>query len=355
MKIIIDEASVEYQFPQTIGELINANLSRWLRTIATFIPTVLPYRYKSKIKAWFGVPNISEVGKSIKLEPKKLEENFVAHEKQLKVYGFLSTVIYFSLAFILGGGLIVLAAYANLKIQAFYHSSFILDASNIIFIFIGLLSAIVAAKIVGVLLNRTFADSLILPSSLFLVIDLYQDGDLSNPEFRRHILERIRILRRNTLLLSQTFTTPSIDNNQEAVSQLRSIETYIREREGWVIAPKKNTLSLLRKDFDKLAVILISGQYGEFKSSTKRKPKETASPNPPSFGDKVLSVIFTLFPYGILAVLYFAPDLILRIGIEANVTFLIAIAWILLSIDARLKLGLVERVTGLAKTMKELR
>lgn len=44
-----------------------------------------------------------------------------------------------------------------------------------------------------------------------------------------------------------------------------------------MIAPKKNTLNLLRKDFDKLALILISGQYGEFKSKAKRKPKESIS------------------------------------------------------------------------------
>lgn len=355
MKIIVDTAIVEYRKPESSYEVVMSYISRWLRSITTFIPTQSPYQYKSRLKEWFKSPTVLEVGKSIRLEPKTIEKYFETHKRRLKLYEFLSPLIYFLFALIVGISLFIFTSQINLQSQSNMLNSFVANSFNLIPVVIGIFSAIVAAKIVGVFLNRPFADSLILPSSLYLVIDLLYDDDLSNPDFRRKILERIRILRRNTLLLSQTFAASSIDNNQEAVAQLRDIEAYIREREGWVIAPKKNTLSLLRKDFDKLAMILISGKYGEFKSSSKKKPKETASQNPPSFADKVLSVIFTLFPYGILAVLYFAPDFILSIRIEPNIAFLIAIAWILLSIDARLKLGLVERVTGLAKTMKELR
>lgn len=353
MKIKIDESAIEYRQPKLKIGIVMVYLSRWLRNIATIIPIIPPYNYKG-IRGWFKILKADEVGRTIRVEPKIIEEGFEVHKDRLKLYDALSNVSYFIFAFIMGVVLFIFIVYVNFQAQSSALKSLITGSFSFISLVIGILSAILAAKVVGILLDRLFADSLILPSSLYLVIDLKQYDDLSNPDFRRNVLERIRTLRRNTLLLSQTFTN-NLEHNQEAVMQLRSIEAYIREREGWVITPKKNTLSLLRNDFDKLALILISGQYGEFKSKAKRKPTEIAPSTPLSFADKVLGVIFTVFPYVLLAMLYFVPDYISNIGIDTNVAFLISIAWILLTIDARLKLGLVDRVTGLAKTMKELR
>jgi hypothetical protein len=195
---------------------------------------------------------------------------------------------------------------------------------------------------------------LVLLSSLYLTHDLQQHDNLFNPDFKRAILERIRILRRNVLLLSQTFISTNSGNNEEAVRQLKNIEAYIREREGWLIIPKKNTLESLRKDFDKLALVLICGQFGEFKPKTKRNTKEVVQ-HPLTLTDKLLRAIGVVFPYFILVVLYFKPELVKNIGLDVTTAFLVAIAWILLTIDVRLNLGLVEHVTGLVKTVKELR
>lgn len=353
MKITIDKTKIEYRQPKSLISTAMAYLARWLRNIATIIPINPPYKYKG-IKGWFKVLKAVEVGKSITVEPKSVEKEFTTHKDRLRLYDFLSSTSYFVLAFTVGIVLFILIAYLNSQAQSKALNLLIAGSFNLMSIIIGGFSAVLAAKIVGVLLDRRFADSLILPSSLYLVIDLNQHENLSNPDFKRNVLERIRTLRRNILLLSQTFTDTNLSENQEALWHLKNIETFIYEREGWVIAPKKNTLELLRKDFDKLAVILISGQYGEFKSAVKQKTKETVAP-PLTFTDKLLRIIGVIFPYGILLVLYFNPEYIRNIGLDITTVFLIAIAWILLTIDARLKLGLVDRVTGLVKTVKELK
>lgn len=354
MKITIDKTKIEYRQPKSwIGTVI-AYIGRWFRNAATVIPVNPPYKYKG-IKGLFNFVKSDEVGKAIRVEPNIIEKDFETHKKRLKLYDFLSSVSYFLLAFFVGIALFIFVAYVNFQLQSRALSLLISGSFNLISIIIGNFSAMLAAKIVAILLDRLFADSLILPSSLYLIIDLHQHDDLSNPDFRRNILERIRTLRRNILLLSQTFTDTNLGDNHEAIWQLKNIELFVREREGWVITPKRNTLEILRKDFDKLAVLLINGCYGEFKSKAMKKPKETATLPPLTFSEKLLRTIFTLFPYAILVILYIKPEYMKNIGLDITTTFLVAVAWILLTIDAKLKLGLVDRVAGLAKTMKELK
>lgn len=352
MKITIDKTKIEYRQPKS-GVVI-AYIGRWFRNAATVIPFNPPYKYKG-IKGLFNFVKPDEVGKAIRVEPNIIEKEFESHKKRLKLYGFLSSASYFLLAFIMSVTLLIFVAYINSQLQSRALSLLISGSFNLISIITGSFSAMLAAKIVAILLDKFFADSLILPSSLYLIIDLHQHDDLSNPDFRRNILERIRTLRRNIILLSRTFTDTNLGDNQEALWQLKNIELFVREREGWVIAPKRNTLEILRKDFNKLALVLINGHYGEFKPKSNKKQKETTTPPSLSFTDKLVRGIATLFPYGILAILYFKPDFIKNTGLDINTAFLVAIAWILLTIDARLKLGLVDRIAGLAKTMKELR
>jgi len=348
IKISIDETKLQkIRQPRTkIGMLI-VYLGRWIRDKVAFIPINPPYRYKG-LKGQVATLKLDEIGKTIRIEPANIEKEFEFHMERLRLYDSLTSFLFTSFSVLVVVLVIILVAFLNITpLKSIFPVSF-----NVISIPLGFIAGVLGIRITNLLLDRQFADSLILLSSLYLTHDLQRTDKLSNPEFKRAILERIRILRRNFILLSQTFTN-NMSTNQEVVLQLKNIEAYIREREGWVIAPKKNTLELLRKDFDKLAMLLISGQYGEFKPKGKSKKTETASV-PLTFTDKVLRFIFFLFPYIMLLALYVAPNYLTSLGLNITTVFLVALVWILLTIDARLKLGFVERVAGLAKTLKEL-
>jgi len=290
-----------------------------------------------------------EIGRSIRIEPKAIEQVFELHRKRLGFYELLSTSLYSIVSLIIFGLVLI----GILAIISLFNNSSVITLTgitlNIVSWFVSGFSAVIAAKIVAVILDSYYADSLVLLSSFYLLIDLNHTNNLSNPEFKRRVLDKVYTLRRNLLLLSRTFNA-----TQDDVSHIREIDNYVREREEWIVSHKKNTLKVLRKDFDELAILLINGEYGEFKSKKKLKIKEV-NPSPLSFTDKILHAIFLFFPYGILLILYFTPEYTANLGLNNTTVFLVAIAWILLTIDARLKLGFVERVAGLAKTMKELR
>ena len=353
IKITIDETKIKYRQPKSLIEKVGAELGNWLRKVSLMILVNPPYEYKG-IKKWFSILRFDQIGKTIRIEPQTIEEEFLVHNERLKLYNSLSTIIFFAVAIVMTILITGTFIFTSVTIQSAPLKTLVTGSFNVLSGILGILLAVLSARIASLLLDKGFADSLILASSLYLVIDLQKYDKLSNPDFKRSILERIRILIRNIILLSQTFVDSNLEGNKEAISQLRSIEAFIHERENWVITPKKNSLELLRKDFDKLALILISGQYGEFKSKKKIMVREVA-PTPPTFTDKILQAIFFLFPYGLILVLYFKPEFISNLGLNYTTVFLVIIAWILLTIDIRLKLGFVERVAGLAKTMKELR
>ena len=55
-----------------------------------------------------------------------------------------------------------------------------------------------------------------------------------------------------------------------------------------------------------------------------------------------------------LGLVVWQPNLLESLGVDKNVVSLIFIAWLLLAIDASLKLGIVAGITELAKGIKTL-
>ena len=68
----------------------------------------------------------------------------------------------------------------------------------------------------------------------------------------------------------------------------------------------------------------------------------------------IMKLLATLFPLVLLILMYFLPSQFEFLGIEKRVVALISLAWLLLAIDANLKLGVVDRVSSLAKAFKDL-
>jgi hypothetical protein len=112
----------------------------------------------------------------------------------------------------------------------------------------------------------------------------------------------------------------------------------------------------LRQDFYWLALLFIKGNYGEFDSKMVGTiPKSAKTPNlPQEILKNLLRFTGAILPIVIFSLYLWRPNLIPFVVVDKNVVSFILIAWLMLSIDAFLKLGIVSGMTALLKSIKEL-
>lgn len=200
------------------------------------------------------------------------------------------------------------------------------------------------------MINKHYADTLVSVGALYFMIELLHKDALALPESRKRLQERLNLLSQNILLLSSQFESGSPQSQQRIYSHFKGMEHYVREHEQLIVAPKADSLDILRKDFYHLLKILVSGRYGEF---NHEYPPSTPDANRKGMAG-ILSIINFVIPILVVLALYLNPQRIAAMGININTMVLVALAWFLLTIDATLKLGIVERVSGLAKSIRDL-
>lgn len=128
------------------------------------------------------------------------------------------------------------------------------------------------------------------------------------------------------------------------------MEHYVREHEQLIVAPKADSLDILRRDF-----------YHHLEDPCQRQVwRIQPRIHPPSTPDAnrkgltgVLSIINFVIPILVVLALYLNPQRIAAMGINVNTMVLVALGRFLLTIDATLKLGIVERVSGLVKSIRD--
>jgi hypothetical protein len=212
-----------------------------------------------------------------------------------------------------------------------------------------------ANRIVSVLLDRYYADTLSFVTCLYLLANLTKKNSLAYPKDRKQLLVRIRALRKYLILLPHQFATTNLPPNSLASSQFRHMAEFTEDKENQIIAPSANSQHDLFVELKALLEILGSGNYGEFQYPASDTTNATPIPSKPNgmFGD-ILKLLGTVLPLFLLLLMYLYPNQFSFLGLENKVIALISLAWLLLAIDANLKLGVVDRVSSLAKAFKDL-
>jgi hypothetical protein len=241
------------------------------------------------------------------------------------------------------------------------HTAELLESSALIpvtatFVFFASLFAIlgvsVPLRIASILIDRSYAESLCVSHSIYLLTELRADDSISNPLRRHELIRRLDWLAQSLLLLGLHYSTTSESNRSWSYDHFRNIEMFVRTRQRWVIAPQSTTLADLRVDFTSLATELITMQFGAYvweddfnigKGNVQSKP-----------GTRALKIASVLLPAGLLLIGMFHPATFVDIGLEPKTMVLFGTAWLLLTIDATLQLGAVSGVTNLAKSIKEI-
>ena len=344
MKLLIDFTKMEYKEPQNNLGYLAISFRLLLRDWIQSTPINPPLQYRGFIKKFKKI-SYKAFGREIRFDDEALNDILVAHAERLSMYDNLSVLIsflFYALGFLL---IIALSGYLqNMMLGTLLSMGF------------GLLVAILSARIVEFLFSRHFADSLSAISGIYLFMELEKEVRLNDPYKRRDFLELCHYLKRNLILLSSTFSGRGAENDRRFYQRFEAMRAFVQNLEYEIVVSGEDTLAKLRQDFPAFLEVLITGQYGKFAvEQVPDVPQSATITQPKSALDNFLRLLVTVFPFILLAVLFFLPEKVVALGIDSNIVLLVSLAWILLVIDANLKLGIVERATSLMKTMKELR
>lgn len=347
MKLVIDFDKLEYRKPRSSSDIFIDFFLRPIRKIVGDTPILPPFVYRASNKKM----SYKELGKTIQFDHEQANQILVKHHVRLGARERLSASMYYPVALITP--LILVVLFVVISQFLFKMDSFGLGVSSwILTIVSSILIGILALKIATILVDQHFADTLALLSGIYLLIILEKETSLADPEARRHILARIRTLRRSIVLLSLMYAK---EDDLWSVVHFRQLENFVCERERWVLAPQSQTLDDLRRDFGQFVEMLVMGQFGNFAwdSETFQRITPTVAERKPA--EKVIRFLAGILPFLLLLFLFLFPSQISAIGFDRNAVTLFLLAWLLLAIDSGLNLGLMERVSGLAKTFKDLR
>ena len=244
--------------------------------------------------------------------------------------------------------LVYLGAVALLKIEFNYIAFLPL-------LLIAFISFKVGSRVVSIFFDRPYADTLSFVTCLYLLSNLAKQNALVRMKDREQLLARIRALRMYVGLLPYQYSIAERPVPNWAGGQFRGMAQFIEQKENEVIAPFKNSHTVLFMELRAFLEILLGETYGEFKIESLAGAEAPLPANTStSLFRGLLKFAGTITPILLLLFFFFFPERLTSLGIENRVIIYISLAWLLLAIDANLKLGIIQGVVSLAKAIKEL-
>jgi hypothetical protein len=213
---------------------------------------------------------------------------------------------------------------------------------------------IIGSRLIFRFIDKYFVESLCVKDAIYFFFDLKGDQSLSRTDKKMLLLSRIRRLAKTTHMLATRYASDDKENQFWLSNHFFEMENYIRERERWIIAPKPTTLQNLENDFYELIYIFISGNYGNFQWRNATHPRIPKSNRMQRIFRSGIRLTGFAIPLIILGGYLLNPNFFPFISIDPSIITLIFIAWLLLTIDITLKLGVAAEVTNIARGIKEL-
>lgn len=214
----------------------------------------------------------------------------------------------------------------------------------------------VTVSFVATLVDKRYADSLLVLTVLFVFCELSRDDVLLHPGRRRSLLNRITTLSKLTRLLSVTFPSEGDRMREWSRKHFKSIELYVREVEQAVIAPKSNTLIDLRETMKPLIELFVFSQYGN--DLWKGSPPDLEPAQEPAAGKRfsvIGKILSPVIPLALLIAGHLLPEFLEKLSFEKEMFFLLVGAWFILALDSSIGLGIIDKVLRTAKEVRGLR
>lgn len=273
------------------------------------------------------------------------------HYRRYQTYLWLFYIITLLLYLVAVFGLVAAFEYA---VARFGDSDLLKIPAAIVTLLTAAIVIRIALRITWLLIDRFFADTLCITGSLSIVMELSRDDVLSDPHRRQLLVKRFYRLAHSTHLLALRFASTSEINQTWLDHHFRKMKLYVRERERWVVAPTSTTLHDLRIDLYRLAKMYISAQYGDFVWSATLVDQESrpAPSRQQRVANLVARILGIIIPVGLFSLLRLVPALT---SMNSPTLDLILAAWFLLTVDGALGLGIVDRLLGVARAIRDIR
>jgi len=356
----------KYEWQDTKTRTLYQKFQEWVQRIAEFRYLYPPFAYIFITKPKFET-YLVDIAKNIGIDDETSRASLQNHWKRLSQYNVRIQLIILLISFSILGMLTYLAG---------IYGSFWLDVEDRLLgrnpdtaILVNFLSIILilallnglalfttANRVAISIVSRRYSDTVTLAATLSSLIDMLRVDALGTFSNRRNLQSKLNFLSRRILMLAYQYKSESLEDQQWIYSHFKGMERYIRDHEHLIVAPKADSLEILRRDFYHLLKILISGEYGEFKYEYAQPPDASAQTTAGKVGKAISGFVGIVLPTLLLYLILFTDqqERIARIGLDTKTVALISLAWFLLTLDATLKLGIVDRITGLAKSIRDL-
>ncbi len=234
----------------------------------------------------------------------------------------------------------------------FYTVLVLLFALFVFYFFVGVVASIISRFIKGFITKR-FSNVLCIVTVLYIVYELSRDDILIIPKRRKDLIMLINLLAETTLFLPATSKILNESSQAWVEEHFENISFYISERGRWACSPTISSLDGLRRDFTNLAIIYITERYGEFQWMDKPSRVQVKL----TYLNSFLAAIPKIMSIAIPLILLSPPvnNQIKLAGIQPGIVSLILIAWLLISVDSLLKLGVIQSFVEISKGIKELK
>jgi hypothetical protein len=206
------------------------------------------------------------------------------------------------------------------------------------------------------LFEKRFVETICMNSIFHIILLLRRDDVFSRPDKKKLLLTMIRYFAKRIELFTIAYRSSDPGNSEWIHHHFFQLSQYIRERERWVVAPQQDTLQIVRNDFYDLAITLVSGNLGDFKWAeglTKTTFVKVDS-STGSIKEKIIRFIGYLTPVILIGLYLWQPTFFPIIKIDSEVATIVLLAWLLLSIDVGLRLGIVTSLIRFAMDIRDL-
>jgi hypothetical protein len=189
-----------------------------------------------------------------------------------------------------------------------------------------------------------------------LNLELTRDDVIYRRDVKSMILFRMNYLARVTTLIPWHYGIGKPSNQKWMQQHFQNIAYYIRERRRWLITPTETTLEDIRRDFRELAYLYLTGLYGNWQwQSFELETEIIKQTRFQKIQGTLIRFVGIILPLLIMAFYILFPDKFPNADAEIlkNLPY-IFIAWLLVSLDITLKLGVIESLTKLITGLKDL-
>ncbi|MEB3121574.1 MAG: hypothetical protein VKL41_10185 [Snowella sp.] len=282
------------------------------------------------------------------LEEEEYNQIINQHKKQFSTYYDLAIIILLiSLIFFM----FFLQSSNILKV--FFNSTI---ATFLFFIFSAIIMPSIFFRLLFRLMDYLSPEALCAMQIIDLNLELSRNDVIYKRNVKSMVLFRMDYLARVTMLIPWHYSMGRNANQKWIQQHFQNIAYYIRERRRWLITPTETTLEDIRRDFRELAYLYLTGLYGNWQwQSFELETEIIKQTRFQKIQGTLIRFVGIILPLLIMAFYILFPDKFPNADAEIlkNLPY-IFIAWLLVSLDITLKLGVIESLTKLITGLKDL-